>query len=296
MARVTLIIGVLTDQYVALVSDRRTTWTENGKVIRQEDTDTKTISLRGQFLMGFTGRARLDGLRIEAWASQKLRDAKPEDYFAVLGLETDTAFRRMRIDGKEPHAYLAVGYASLEPGGHVYPMRVIVSNSIDNNGRFVRDALASGFRMHVTPLGNRGQLVAAVGWRVGKATIDRLSSQIHVVRKGDPSNPALTIGPLVYALRETAKNSDECVGDAALFASLPRRGVPDHSMTSGVFSALDFRNKATSLYLPSDKRRPEDAVWHSAAVIGPGLHVMGASVYSGVRPPSLPESMEGWRV
>jgi len=32
---------VLTDQYVALVSDRRTTWTQNGKVIRQEDTDTK---------------------------------------------------------------------------------------------------------------------------------------------------------------------------------------------------------------------------------------------------------------
>lgn len=70
----------------------------------------------------------------------------------MLGRETDAAFRRMRIDGKEPHAYLAVGYASLEPGGHVYPMRVIVSNSIDNSGRFVGDALASGFRMHVARL------------------------------------------------------------------------------------------------------------------------------------------------
>jgi hypothetical protein len=75
-----------------------------------------------------------------------------------------------------------------------------------------------------------------------KSTLDLLSTEIHVVRKGDPSNPVLTIGPLVCALRDTAKNSAECVGEAALFASLPKRGAPDHSMTTGVFSALDFRN------------------------------------------------------
>jgi 20S proteasome alpha/beta subunit len=62
---VTLIVGVLTDQYVALMSDRRVTKRVGSRIVSQEDTDTKVVALGGQFLMGFTGLARIGGFRVE---------------------------------------------------------------------------------------------------------------------------------------------------------------------------------------------------------------------------------------
>ena len=136
---VTLIISVLTDEYVALVSDRRVTWSDG----RQVDTDTKTFNLYGQFLMGFTGLARIDGFRMERWVADALRSVPTDEYFNVLAQKMGTAFDRRRSSDRKPQALLATGYASLQPGGRVYPMNVIISNSIDNNGDF-RPARCSG--------------------------------------------------------------------------------------------------------------------------------------------------------
>lgn len=294
MARVTLVIGVLTDQYVALVSDRRVTWANDDIVTRQEDSDTKTFSMRGQFLMGFTGLARIDGLRIEAWVSRVLMKVKAEDYFVVLTQQIDMAFRRMGIDGKQAHAFLAVGYAIAGPDdNHVYPYRIVMSNSIDSSGKLTRSALGSGFRMHVRPLGNSRQLIAHVGWPMRKATLERLRQQIRAVTRGDPANPALSIGPLVSAVRETAEHSQESVGKTVLFTSMPKCALPDDTMTAGLFGHLDFRRKPVALYLSEDVRNPEDAEFYAPAIISKGPHFMGISVYSKTPTQSLAD-WEGW--
>jgi len=80
---VTLIISVLTDEYVTLVSDRRITWSKDKK----EDSDTKTFKLFGQFLMGFTGYSRINGIRMEQWVADVLRGVPTEEYFNVLARE-----------------------------------------------------------------------------------------------------------------------------------------------------------------------------------------------------------------
>jgi hypothetical protein len=36
------------------------------RIVSQEDTDTKTIALGGQFLMGFTGLARIDSCALRS--------------------------------------------------------------------------------------------------------------------------------------------------------------------------------------------------------------------------------------
>jgi len=46
------------------MSDRRITTKVGIRIVSQEDTDTKAIALGGQFLMGFTGLARIDGLSV----------------------------------------------------------------------------------------------------------------------------------------------------------------------------------------------------------------------------------------
>jgi 20S proteasome alpha/beta subunit len=77
----TLILAVLTDQYVALASDRRVTDRENKRITRQEDKDTKTFNICGHFLMGFTGLARIDDHRIERWVADVLAGVDANDYF-----------------------------------------------------------------------------------------------------------------------------------------------------------------------------------------------------------------------
>ena len=282
----TLLIATLTEHYVALVSDRRTTWSDRGKITRQEDTDTKTFNLYGQFLMGFTGLARIDGWRIERWAIEIFRGVTADQYFNVLIREISATFDRLNISGKQAYAFLAVGYASLEPGGRVQPLCITISNSLDENGIFSYAALKHEFQMHVEALGNRRQLIRSVGHPMRDATSRALAHRIRVVTKGDAYNPALSMGPLVMALRDTARVSNNTVGKAALFASLPRSTVPSLGVTAGEF---DYRRMAASLFIPEDARGVSDGTVYMPAIINPQMTVTGIRIRPGIHPPRLDE-------
>lgn len=274
----TLIISVLTDQYVALISDRRTTWTQGAKLKRQEDTDVKTFNLFGQFIMGFTGLARIDDLRMEAWVSQILTNVPQEAYFETLRREIDAAFHRLGHSGRMPHAFLACGYAALKPGGRAYPMQIVVSNSIDSAGKFSADAVSPTFSVYFDVLGNRRRAITSVGWSMRETTVRALDHRIRVVTKGDPSNPRLAVTPLVLALRDTARHSNNYVGRSALFTSLPRSAVPAPGVTVG---EVDFRQSAAAVYLPEDVRGPDGSIFYAPACISPQMHIFGLRVYSG---------------
>jgi hypothetical protein len=274
---VTLIISVLTDEYVALVSDRRVTWSDGRRV----DTDTKTFNLYGQFLMGFTGLARINGFRMERWVADALRGVPTDEYFNVLAQKIGAAFDRLRPSDRKPQAFLATGYASLKPGGRVYPMNVVISNSINNNGDFSASAMQREFTIYMEPLGNRKHLVRSVGWPMPDKVRKILEHKIRVVTRGDPFNPERAAGPLVYALRETAAKSKEYVGKAALFTSLPRSAVPSPGMVTGPMDQLNFRQQAVSLYLPDRVRNLRDADVYMPAFIGPRLNVIGVQIYPG---------------
>jgi hypothetical protein len=278
----TEIISVLTDEYVALVSDRRVTW-EDG---RQEDSDTKTFNLFGQFLMGFTGFARIGSFRMERWVADVLRGVPIEEYFNVLFGEMGAVFDRLRPSKRKPQAFLAAGYASLQPGGRVHPMNVIISNSIDNKGNFLRSALQREFTVYMEPLGNRRHVVRSVGYEMPDKVKEILEHKIRVVTKADPSNPERAVGPLVYALLEIAAESKGWVGNATLFASLPRCAVPSQGMVTGQMEHLDFRRHAVSLYLPDGVRNPRDASIYMPALISPHMQTIGFKIYPG--PPRQP--------
>jgi hypothetical protein len=274
---VTEIISVLTDEYVALVSDRRVTW-EDGT---RGDSDTKTFNLFGQFLMGFTGFARIDGFRMEKWVADILRGVPPEEYFNVLFRGIGAVFDRIPPSKRKSQAFLATGFASFQPGGRIYPMNVIISNSIDNEGNYKNSALQQEFTVYIEPLGNRRQWVRAVGYPMSDKIKQVLEHKIRVVAKADPFNPERAAGPLVYALREVAKESNEWVGNATLFASLPRCAVPSPAMVTGQIKQLDFRRHAVSLYLPDNVRNPTDASIYMPAFISPNLQTIGLRMYPG---------------
>jgi hypothetical protein len=277
---VTLIAGVLTDEYVALISDMRVTRLAGRRIISQEDTDTKSIVLGGQFLMGFTGLARIDGLRIEAWISPVLDGVPTENYFEVLRQKIEEAFLRAGQAGRIPHAFLAVGYGSLKPGEAVQPLSVTISNSFDAAGTFSPDAPVSmQFGISVEKLGNRRQLVTCSGYPMHDTARRALAQRIRVVVKGSQGNPALTVWPLLTALRDTARRSGGYVGRTALFASMPRCAVPVRMMLTG--PGLDYRTLVASVHLADGASGPADGAIRMPAFISPGGHMIGFRMHPG---------------
>jgi len=80
---------------------------------------------------------------------------------------------------------------------------------------------------------------------------------IRIVARGDPSNPVLTVGPLLMALRDTSRRSSGFVGTAAVFASMPRCTLPDYSIAAG---KVNYRKQVASVFLPDDAQNAGDAV------------------------------------
>jgi hypothetical protein len=109
---------------------------------------------------------------------------------------------------------------------------------------------------------------------------------MRIVTKGDAANPALSAGPLVMALRDTARVSKGEVGNAVLFASLPRAAVPSPAIAMG---KIDYRRQAAALFLPDTVRSASGATIYAPACINPVLHTFGFKIYPGVLQPLAKE-------
>jgi hypothetical protein len=271
----TLILAALTDEYVALASDRRMTERRGNRITRQEDTDTKTFNICGHFLMGFTGLARIDGHRMERWVAEILSGVEAADYFRVLTDEIAAAFQRLGQTGRIPHAFLAVGFARDRKTEDLRPLSIIISNSLDSNGNFAVGSLGDEFQLRAEPLGNRRQLVRSVGWPVADDTISTLDYRIRVAARGEPLNPALTVAPLVMAIRDTARTSRDSVGESILFTSLPRRAVPAPHVAVG---QVNMQDEPTAIFLAENVRHPRKADVYAPALICPNLMMMGLTL------------------
>jgi hypothetical protein len=271
----TLILAALTDEYVALASDRRMTVRRGNRIIRQEDTDTKTFSICGHFMMGFTGLARIDGHRMERWVVEVLSGVPEADYFTVLTDEITAAFRRLGHTGRIPHAFLAVGFARDRQTTDLRPLNIIISNSLDSKGNFSVNSLGDKFRLNAEPLGNRRQLVRSVGWPVADDTASTLDYRIRVAARGEPLNPALTVAPLVLAIRDTASASRDAVGESVLFTSLPKKSVPAPFVTVG---QVNMKEAPSAIFLPQNVRHPRKADTYAPALICPSIMMTGIAV------------------
>lgn len=230
--------------------------------------------------MGYTGLARFGKHRTERWVADTLSGVEPRDYFEALSIGLNAEFKRLGYAGKIPHAFVAVGYARLGKSDLLKPLSVTVSNSLNEEGRFEVNALERMFRIHVEPLGNRRQLVLSAGWTVTGDTFATLEHRLRSAAKGSPRDPALSVVPLVLALRGTADVSKNHVGRSVLFSSLPRVAVP---AAYTVLGRCDTRREPATLFLAQDVRHPRKADSYAPAIITPQVMMVG-----------LQTSTEGW--
>jgi hypothetical protein len=107
----------------------------------------KTIALYGQFLMGVTGFAEMDGLPVDEWVIQTLSGANPQNWHRVIADRATSSIGKIRKSSShEHHVFVGVGFARIgpDPTSEWLPWRFVICNAYDAAGVWL-DRAASTF-------------------------------------------------------------------------------------------------------------------------------------------------------
>ncbi len=281
----TLILAFISEEYVALASDRRITWTIGGARDRTEDTENKAVVLCGHFLMGYTGFARLGGVKTERWIVETLSDIPdPSDYFRVLSVEAQRAVAALKQPrARSGHAFVAVGFAAKrgDPPHKREAVGVTISNA--SGGGYGVWRPGPTFEITRTP-----PLVGPDDFRLGAQGIvpprAQLEEAIDVIRRYRKRDRSRITGIAQVLVRLIRSVTDEQVGDDISVSILPRAVVPAPTVSIPFHGLRDPVDELTCVFVPKD-RDAESALAYSPATVCPDLATFGGEIWSGDRPP-----------
>lgn len=274
----TLIVFVLTEEYMILASDRRVTTTLAGKPVRFEDSAMKSFLLNGQVMMGFTGIAELDGKTMERWVAATLAGVAPNDMPGALRDGMAEYYSRHPEVAGVPHHFRLAGFAfNPTRSPSTFPIGYEVSNaSWIANGDRVAYANVGEFRVAQNAFGNRKQAVGAVGAPYSLKALRSLEGLVRHHRRANPVDPSSLYQPIVRFIREVADRSGGTVGKTILVASIPRSAVPVHepgwALPVGDALPIFAREHPTALVFPEDS---DAAIIDLPALIYPGVQMTG---------------------
>jgi hypothetical protein len=278
----TLIVVFLSDEFVALASDRRITWTIGGSSSRWEDTENKAVVLAGQYLLGYTGFARLGGVKTERWITEKLSGADPATYFPVLTSATEAAVNALGLPAERSgHAFIAVGYTAIpeDASGALHPSGVTISNALRwgyGTWRPTRTFEAG----RVRPSGRYEFRLNAVGIPPSRDLLEKTIDLIRRYRKAQPSKMLGVLQIMVELIRHVAAHDDGVSEDVSV-SVLPRSAVPAQHFAMPTKSGHlpDPFQELTCMFVPANRDAAQAEVYGPASV-SPGLSMYGAETWS----------------
>lgn len=139
----TTILGCTTPDFVVMASDRAVSYQTSPNVYEALDRMTKTVLIHGQFLMGFTGFAELEGLPVDEWILEALVGVDPRQWPEHLRAKASAAVGRVHKSRlNKHHTFAAVGFAASapDPNAELRPMRLIISNAYGKEGNLLTKA------------------------------------------------------------------------------------------------------------------------------------------------------------
>lgn len=231
--------------------------------------------------MGFTGIARFRDLRMERWLSNVLSNVEPDPdaitnrtFDALCDAATAEFGRLPSEDQQTSHSFLIVGFTNDPDTGDLRPVRLLVSNSLNEHGQLMRNPTGSTFRIAFERLGNRRQLLTAVGYPVPRDVKRQADNAVRRASRRFPDDPMPAVDILVQCLRVVAGASKGWVGKNAMIATLPRRVVPASSYVVPLGPlTVDSRSELLAGYIRSEAKTAREAEIYTPAVICPRMHL-----------------------
>jgi hypothetical protein len=283
----TLIVPFVCDQFVALASDRRITWQIGGASSKWEDTENKAVVLAGHHLLGYTGFARLGGVKTEQWVVEKLVGRDPSSYFHVLREEAERAVNAMNepLD-RSGHAFVAVGYVNLRPDPvTLHAAAITISNAVGDSPYGTWNPTRTFSARRTPPLaGSSDFRINAYGASPPRPVIDETVDLIKRYRKHHPDRVLGVLQLLVTLVRRVAAATDTVSMDVSV-SVLPRVAVPAETVSARPSRGLvaDPITELWCMYVPGDADA-EDAEVYVPATVSPGIAMRGGEIWT-TKPP-----------
>lgn len=278
----TLVVYVVTDEYVAVVSDRRVTSFVGGELISQEDTGMKTFLLGGQHLMGYTGVARFGSKSMEDWLVKPLSGVPTTEMPEAIRSAIQAVFAARTRLAVVPHVFCVAGFDVVPgSGGTTYrPVIRLISNCLSDSGALDYDIVRASFRIEEVHLGNRKQIIGAVGHRVPQELLRGLQRYVRIALKANPLDPELIYGQMVALVRQVAVASAGTVGESVLLTSLPRVVVPTQKWLLPVKKTGKLRSDsfAVAMLLRRNWSGPDDAEMYFPGMFYEDFHMTQAKL------------------
>jgi len=266
----TLILSVVTRNYVVQVSDRRLTDANTGRPL--DESANKAVVFCGHFVFGYTGLAQIDSLKTDMWLAERLL-AKGPSAQANLEFVRDEATRSFQSVPRiyRKHAFIAVGWSRSRP------VVSVISNYIDDNGHELGTA-QDAFRLNNVALGKPGKFfLVPVGQPIPIDALTRLRRAVKRIVKH--AGPVSMANLLIHQLWRFADENNR-IGHDVMVSVIPRSAVPVKSI---VMPSTPSNKTAAFYYVPS----PEDIIprFYTPMWACGGIAVGGGEVWLGRVPP-----------
>jgi hypothetical protein len=280
---VTLVLSMITREWVVQVSDRRLVWFEDGQVVRHDDERNKAVVWCSRLVFGYTGLAQL-GMerRTDLWLAARLAEidgagapsgqVDQARLLAQLADRCTTYFDGPRVRRIEPtlrrHAFAAVGWARFSGEMDLSPYIGVVSNFEAGNDP-ERPTAERRFRLALIRLGrHRDFQISAVGSRPSPAEVERLVETVSQTR-GDV-NAAVEL--LATKVREVAGRV-ATVGRGLMINLLPRSAIQAGQAEHMLLLSGPQEGTQTFLHVPPDDEPP--GVYHGPVFVCRGSILSG---------------------
>ncbi len=273
----TLIVSVLSPQWVMQASDRRIT---EGPGADPRDGANKAVFAAERFVFAFTGRAEVDGAAADEWLQLTLarlfgRGMNAEDAFAEVALLLSGKISALpAADRNRALSIVGAGWSD-ESFAAREPLLVRISNLGDDSAGNPGEAAAE-FAVSIDTLAGP-YLVDVAGVGLKPEQQGSLEAQVDSLLARDEA--ALPVArAVVEMIRQRATDSDE-VGRGVMLTNLPRApGPPDGSiMLSGGWPEKSMR---TFAYFHEQDKKDR---WLAPLVVSSDGTALGDLVASGSR-------------
>jgi len=228
----TLIIGVLTQDYALLASDRRLTmWggPQHGSIVKDDEEkereECKLVNVCNTRGIGYAGLAEVEGLPIHEWIAKTLASENYPDFGEegeILKKHANRVFGKVSIK-MPPQQFLIVGWGYLKELTGLHPYMQLISNAHDESGKKRAQPANSFLDFVQAPRDGQPFVWATVGRPIDQQRIEQLDKNLGLLVNREITPKAalrLLVDEIVYK-----SSRDDKVGSKILGFCIPKNSV-----------------------------------------------------------------------
>jgi hypothetical protein len=221
---VTLIGAIITQDFVAQVSDRRLT--SAGKPF--DEKANKSVVLCSHMAFGYSGLAQLGRERVDDWLVRVLLETRMgpiSEIFLHIIAQANQAVSSLHLPSSKKHlAIIVTGWVQASKGGSYVPFIANISNGLNDKWEWTKNA-RDEFTCQLLKLDDfdEDEFVYWLGQSVPR-NVENDTKRVIRKRRDKGAGPRLAVQVLVDAIRKVAANN-EMVGSDLMAVAIPLKAV-----------------------------------------------------------------------